>query len=344
MTARHAVDLARRRAVVRDDRTMLHVEIASPSSTTPVLMDVLAADAYVTSVCLSTGVLQRPAGDAITFDVPRESAQAVLDRIFDTGVHGAGTVRIEQVTTWVSRPAYDAMLAAPGAGADAMVWPEVAQRAYTDSELTWTYLAFMVMATLLAGIAIPIDSQILVIGAMVLGPEFGAIAALGVALVRRRRSLLRQAVRTLVVGFAVGIGATTLAALLVRWLGWVDLSDLTRERPGTAFIYSPDRWSFIVALIAGVAGVLSLTSAKTGGLAGVFISVTTIPAAANTALALALGDWLEMRGSATQLLLNITGMALAGWATLALQDALVRRSGRAPGRMRRRAADDPRRA
>ena len=29
---------------------------------------------------------------------------------------------------------------------------------------------------------------------------------------------------------------------------------------------------------------------------------------------------------------------------VALQDALVRRSGRAPGRMRRRAADDPRRA
>jgi uncharacterized hydrophobic protein (TIGR00271 family) len=338
------VDHRQQRARVRDDRTMLHVEIASPSGTTRALMDVLAADPYVTAVSLSAGVLQRPEGDAISFDVPRESAQSVLDRIFATGVHQTGTVRVHPVPTWVSRPAFDAMVAAPGAGADAMVWPEVAQRAYTDSELTWTYLAFMVMATCLAGIAIPLDSQILVIGAMVLGPEFGAIAALGVALVRRRRSLLRQAVRTLVVGFAVGIGATTLAALLVHGLGWVDLSDLSRERPGTAFIYSPDQWSFIVALIAGVAGVLSLTSAKTGGLAGVFISVTTIPAAANVALAFALGDWLEMRGSATQLLLNITGMALAGWATLALQDTLVGRTGRASGTIRRRAMDDPRRA
>jgi uncharacterized hydrophobic protein (TIGR00271 family) len=322
---------------------MLHVDISSPSDTTQTLMGVLAENPYITSVSLCTGVLERPVGDTIAFDVPREASQEVLERIFATGVHQTGTVRVEQVATWASRPAFDAMIAAPGAGADAIVWPEVAQRAYTDSELTWTYLAFMIMATLIAGIAIPIDSQILVIGAMVLGPEFGAIAALGVSLVRRRPSLLRQAVRTLVIGFVVAIAVTTLAALAVRGLGWVDAADLTRARPGTGFIYTPDRWSFIVALIAGVAGVLSLTSAKTGGLAGVFISVTTIPAAANVALALALGDWLEMRGSATQLVLNITGMALAGWATLAFQGTVVARSNRSANLRRRRPADDPRR-
>jgi hypothetical protein len=143
---------------------MLHVDISSPSDTTQALMGVLAEDPYVTSVSLATGVMDRPVGDAIAFDVPRESSQEVLDRIFATGVHRTGTVRVEQVETWASRSAFDAMIAAPGAGADAIVWPEVAQRAYTDSELTWTYLAFMIMATLIAGIAIPIDSQILVIG------------------------------------------------------------------------------------------------------------------------------------------------------------------------------------
>ncbi len=55
----------------------------------------------------------------------------------------------------------------------------------------------MVLATLLAAIAIVTDSVILVIGAMVLGPEFVAIAALGVGLVRRRANLFRQALRTL---------------------------------------------------------------------------------------------------------------------------------------------------
>ena len=329
---------------MRDDRRMLHVEISSPAATTGSLLEVLRDDPYVTSIAVTPGVLERPAGDVVSFDVPREASQEVLDRLFDTGVHRDGTVRVEPVSTWVSQPAFDQMLAAPGAGADSVVWPEVTQRAYTDSELTWTYLAFMTMATLIAAIAIKLDSQILVIGAMVLGPEFGAIAALGVGLVRRRRSLLTQALRTLVLGFAIAIAITTLATFLAAVAGWVDVNDLVRPRPGTTFIYKPDKWSFVVSLIAGVAGVLSLTSAKTGGLAGVFISVTTIPAAANAAVAIAFADWLEFRGSALQLIINITGMALAGWATLAFQDTVIARSERAAGLRRRRAKDDPRRS
>ena len=83
-------------------------------------------------------------------------------------------------------------------------------------------------------------------------------------------------------------------------------------------------WAFVsilvvVAVIAAAAGVLSLTSARTGGLAGVFISVTTVPAAGNIARGLAFGAWHEVWGSSLQLVLNLTAMAAAGWATLALQ-------------------------
>jgi uncharacterized membrane protein len=77
----------------------------------------------------------------------------------------------------------------PGSPADSVVWAEVTHRAYEESELNWTYLTFMTLATSLASIAIVLDSPILVIGAMVLGPEFVAIAALALALVRRRYSL-----------------------------------------------------------------------------------------------------------------------------------------------------------
>jgi uncharacterized hydrophobic protein (TIGR00271 family) len=94
------------------------------------------------------------------------------------------------------------------------------------------------------------------------------------------------------------------------------------QRPETAFIYTPDKWSFIVALIAAAAGVLSITSARLHGLSGVFISVTTIPAAGNVGLALAFGVWHEVWGSSAQLLVNLAGMALAGWATLAIQQSI----------------------
>ncbi|MDA8436976.1 MAG: DUF389 domain-containing protein [Actinomycetales bacterium] len=320
---------------------MLHLEICSPTALTESVVAVLGEEPTVTSLTVQRGAALRPIGDLVSADVPREAANAILHRVLETGVQQQGSIRVVPVATWVSRPAFDAMVEAPGASTDAIVWPQVVQRAYDDTELTWTYLAFMVMATLIAGIAIVLDSQILVIGAMVLGPEFGAIAALGVALLRRRRTLLQQAVRTLVIGFSVAMAITTLVSLAGRALGWVERSDLLAPGKATAFIYTPDRWSLVVSLIAGVAGVLSLTSGRTEGLAGVFISVTTIPAAANAALAVAFGLWSEVVGSSAQLAINVSGMALAGWATLWLRQAVWRRLG-ARGRGLRRPHDDPR--
>ena len=94
--------------------------------------------------------------------------------------------------------------------------------------------------------------------------------------------------------------------------------------------------SFIVAVIAAAAGVLSITSARTGGLSGVFISVTTVPAAGNVALGLAFGVGDEIWGSTLQLLINLSGMTLAGWATLALQQMVWARMSRSRAQLVRR--------
>jgi uncharacterized hydrophobic protein (TIGR00271 family) len=314
---------------------VLHLRIATPAELSDSVIDVLDNDAAVSGLAVLRGASLRPPGDLVLADVAREGANQVVDRMRELGVHREGSIQLEPVRTWISQPGFDAEQQTPGSSADSVVWSDVVQRAYEESELNWTYLTFMTLATVIAAIAIVLDSQVLVIGAMVLGPEFVAIAALGLALVRRRFHLLRLAARTLVVGFLVAMLLTTLLTLLARALGWVVLDDVVGPRPDTGFIYTPDKWSFIVALIAAAAGVLSLTSAKVGGLSGVFISVTTVPAAGNVALATAFGAWHEVRGSGFQLLINISGMAVAGWATLAVQQAVwsrvaLRRSRLAP--------------
>lgn len=301
---------------------MLRLRITTPAEMTDDVMEILTGDPAVSSLAVLKGASIEPSGDILLADVAREAANDFVDRLVDLGVHHQGSIHVEPVTAWISQRGLDAERRSPGSSADAVVWTEVTHRAYQESELNWTYMSFMVLATLIAGIAIVLDSQILVIGAMVLGPEFGAVAALGVALVRSRYSLLRLAIRTLLVGFTLAILATTAAALLGRALGWVTLADVTGPRPETGFIYTADKWSFIVAVIAAAAGVLSLTSAKVGGLSGVFISVTTVPAAGNVALGLAFGAGEEIWGSTLQLLVNLSGMALAGWATLALQEVV----------------------
>lgn len=301
---------------------MLRIRVSSPHDLTEQVVALFEADPAVSSLTVLDGASRKPVGDVVLADVAREAANELVDALLALGVHHAGTLQIDPVETWTSQAGYDAERLAPGSSADSVVWLSVIQRAYADAELNWTYLTFMSLATLIASIAIVLDSQILVIGAMVLGPEFGAVAALGVALVRRRASLLRYALRTLVLGFAAAIAFATVAALVGRLLGWVTLEDVTGPRPDTAFIYTPDKWSFIVAIVAGAAGVLSLTSAKLGGLSGVFISVTTVPAAGNIALGLAFLVPSEIWGSAAQLVLNLAGMAFAGWATLVLQQTL----------------------
>ncbi|MBF6223668.1 DUF389 domain-containing protein [Nocardia abscessus] len=301
---------------------MLRLQILAPSQMTDDVIRILEQDDAVSGLAVMRGAALRPKGDMLVAEVAREAANDVIQRLRAIGLHRVGTIEIEPVRTWLSRSGFDCEVRTPGSSADAVVWADVAQRSYEETELNWTYLSFMTLATMIAAIAIVLDSQILVIGAMVLGPEFGAIAALGVALVRRRLALFGLAVRTLLLGFATAIAVTFTLALLGRGLGWITVEDVTGPRPGTAFIYTPDKWSFIVAVVAAAAGVLALTSAKAGGLAGVFISVTTVPAAGNIALGAVFGVGSAVWGSTLQLVVNLSGMALAGWATLAVQQAV----------------------
>ena len=321
---------------------MLHMRITSPADRTEAVVAVLEADAAVSSVSVVHGASVQPPGDLVLADVAREGANDVIEALRALRTHQVGTLQLDPVTTWVSKAAYEAEQQAPGSGADSVVWIQVIKGAYDDTELNWTFVSFITLATMLAAIAIVLDSQILTIGAMVLGPEFGAVAALGVALVRHRFRLLRRAARTLVVGFGTAIAVTTLLTLCGRAIGWVTVGDVVGPRPQTHFIYYPSGWSVAVAVIAGAAGVLSLTSSKTGGLSGVFISVTTVPAAGNVALGIAFGVGNEVWGSTLQLVINLVGMAIAGWLTLVLRQSIWSRvSARRARLVGRRVKRDP---
>jgi len=71
-----------------------------------------------------------------------------------------------------------------------------------------------------------------------------------------------------------------------------------------------------------VAGILSMTARKSSALVGVLISVTTVPAVGNIAIAIALEHWNEVGASFIQLAVNLAGMIIAGVVTLVVQRAL----------------------
>src|SRR5918999_461859 len=309
---------------------VLHLRAIVPSDRVDTVCGRLRDNPGVTNLVVLPGAALRPAGDLILCDVAREAANDVIADLRGLGIEHDGSIALERVDLSISDVAERAELRAPGESDDAVVWEEIDRRTAEEVKLTWTFVTFLALATQLAGIAAIIDSPVLIVGAMVLGPEFGAVAAISYGLLFGDLRRIALATRTLAIGFGIAITITFVCALVSRWIGVIELDELPAERALTGFVYSPDRWSFIVALLAGAAGVLSLTAGKSSALVGVFISVTTVPAAGNLAVAVALRHWNEVNGSLLQLGVNLSGMILAGTATMLAQKAgwaLVRKKG-----------------
>lgn len=296
---------------------MLHFRLVVPSHQCDDLLEELGQDPAVTNLVVLRGAAVEPPGDVVFCDVAREAASRLLDRFRELRIDDAGSVSVQAIESTFSRSAREAEAAVPGFAVDAVVWQEIDQYASDESTLSFAFLAFLVVATLIAAIGVVTDSPILIVGAMVLGPEFGPVAALCVGLYRRDPRRLLAALRTLVVGFLIAIAVACLCALVSRPLGLIDESSLGHQVQ-TSFIVHPNRWALIVAVLAGTAGMLSLTTARSMSLVGVFISVTTVPAAGNAAVAIALAKWGELGRSLEQLGVNLLGMIVAGTLTLIL--------------------------
>jgi uncharacterized hydrophobic protein (TIGR00271 family) len=253
-----------------------------------------------------------------------------------------GSIALMSIDTALSKGADAAEKAAKGEASDAVVWEQVEERTSEEAKLSASYLTFIVLAALIASVGLLLDSPILIVGAMVVGPEFGPIAGFCVAIVERQRELAARSFLALAVGFATAIALTYLAALAFRAADLVP-NDFSFEKSTFAHaISNPDFFTFFVAFCAGVAGMISLTTAKSGALIGVLISVTTIPSAAAIAVAGAERDGRALLGSMAQLAVNLTMILTAGVLTLLIQRRLYARRHREHLREEsRRAAELP---
>ena len=297
---------------------MLHLRLRVPEELVDDVVGDLEDDSTVTNIAVVPGGFRQPPGCLVLADVARENATSVIGRLRDRDLQHRGSISIDEIDTILSDQAAEAERIAPGAPDDGVVWVSVEQQLRDDSRLSFAFVAFMTLATLIAGAGRILDQPILIIGAMVVGPEFAPLAAICFALAHPRLGMLPVAVRALVSGFVVAVAFAT-----VVWIVAYQLGAFTREQAGTGdltdFIVSPDGWSFAVACLAGIAGTLSLTTAKSGPLVGVFISITTIPALGTVAVCLACGIWAEALSALAQLGINLLGILLAGTTTLLVQ-------------------------
>ena len=303
----------------------LQIRIVVPSGIAESVVAIARSHPGVSEISLTKGASLVPEGDVVVLQAVRESVEELLEKLHGLNIAREGSVSVSAPELVISDRLDEADQEASGDGADAIIWDEVEKDTNSDSKLTWTYMAFLAIAVQLAGIGIVTDSTIAIVGAMVVGPEFGPLAGLALAVVDRRWKLARRAAVALLVGFPAAMALTALATFVSVGLGLFSPAEVLSENRATEFIYHPGPYSFIVAVLAGAAGMLSLISRKSAALVGVFISVTTVPAAGYVAVALVLGEQGRAAASMLQLLLNVIGIVLAAAGVLFAYRLLRRR-------------------
>ena len=326
---------------------MLHVRVVSPSELAKPLLEWLTAAPGVQNLVVLPGAARRPAGDAVHFDIRDDAANPLFRGLRDLGLDRDGSITVERVDAALTSPDAPGGLDAPdgpdGSGGPAgdrgalrheiaPIWEMVQAVIRSGEAYALSFYALLAIAALIGAVGILTNSEILIVGAMVVGPEYNAIISVALGISRRDRRAVRDGLLALLWGFLAAIVVTYLFGLAVRGSGKAPAEFLAGVRPVSDLINSPDAFSVIVAVLAGIVGVVSLTESRANALIGVFISVTTIPAAAAVGISAAFGSWGEAWGSLLQLLLNAFLLIVVGAAGLSTQRKIWHRRQAPPPR------------
>ncbi|MGW3209581.1 DUF389 domain-containing protein [Streptomyces sp. NPDC001135] len=309
---------------------LIHFRMVMPSALTEAAVGLLAShDGVLNLVVVREARL--PGGDAVECDVLKGAANGVLGDLRELGVDRTGAIAVADAGVMFSRHAERIEAGLPSALVHVPLWASVEARIRAQGTYPPSFYLFLVVAGIIGSVGIMTNSQILIVAAMVVGPEYNAITSIALGLDHRSRRRVREGMRALTAGFGLAIVATLGFAALARAAGLQSKAFELGLRPVSHLIDTPDLFSVVVAVLAGVVGIVSLTEGRDSALLGVFISVTTIPAASDIAVSLAFAEWHQAWGSLVQLLLNVVVLVIVGVLTLRVQRRLWYRAARRAG-------------
>jgi uncharacterized hydrophobic protein (TIGR00271 family) len=297
---------------------VIHVRAVSPPDITPDALEALSRNTGVLNLVLFPAASRSPKGDAFQFDVITAEANQVLHLLRDLQIDRQGSIMLHTVETSISDAAARAEGREPPGKDFSPIWERVDATLRSMGTYPPSWFALLTIAGLIATVGIVTNSEILIVGAMVVGPEYGAIASIALGINKRDHRRIREGVRVLLIGFLIAILACLLFGLIINGFDLQDQAYSHGTRPVSDLINSPDFYSVVIAVLAGIVGIVSLAEARVGTLVGVFISITTIPAAADIGLSISFGFWNEAWGSFIQLLVNVVVLIVVGAVTLGL--------------------------
>jgi len=205
-----------------------------------------------------------------------------------------------------------------------MVWADVMGAAWVNARPLARYLAFMVVAGVIACYGVVDDNGILIVGAMAVSPDLLQITAIAVGIVGRQAQLAGRALLTLGLGMAAAGLAAAASTFGQDQLGVLPSGYSIHATGVLKGLTTISNETLVVALVAGIAGMLALETRASSGV-GVAISVTTIPAVGYFGVAVGLGERDKAIGALGVLGANVAMMVVGAVGTLLLQRALLSR-------------------
>ena len=195
---------------------MIHIRAVSPTDVTPRLVESLGANGGVVNLVVLAGVARNPDGDSIQFDVITAEANRVIDELRRLELDQRGSIVIENVDTSISELAAQAEHREPTKANFSPIWEEAEARIRERGTYRPSWFALLAIAGIIGAVGILTNSQILIVGAMVVGPEYGAMISVSLGIDKRDGVPIKRGLNALIFGFLLAIVVTLLFSVLIR--------------------------------------------------------------------------------------------------------------------------------
>lgn len=182
---------------------------------------------------------------------------------------------------------------------------ELVERVGRDARLDRQYLFMVILSSIVAAVGLVEGNVAVVVGAMVIAPLLAPNMALALAATLGDVKLGWTAVRT-------GMTGVIVAMIFGVLLGWMLPVDPTV--PEIAGRTSVDELDLLLALAAGAAGALAVTTGVSGALVGVMVAVALLPPLLVVALLAGAAEWRGAFGAFLLYSTNVASVNLAGIA------------------------------
>jgi uncharacterized hydrophobic protein (TIGR00341 family) len=179
-----------------------------------------------------------------------------------------------------------------------------------------TYVLMTVVSAVVATAGLLLDSPAVVVGSMVIAPLVGPALSASVGTVVDDTEMFRRGVLLQVFGLLIAVLASFVFAFAVRYIHLVPPIEDVTTVPEVRERIAPDFLSLAIAIGAGIAGIVSLTSGVSAALVGVMIAVALIPPAATVGIGLAWGQPMVSLGAGVLVLVNVLSINLSALVVL----------------------------